>query len=167
MTLVKAPACFAAPVPATPSDGQGAAAECAEASPAGARPQPKAEGSGTSREVVTLITAGVGVAALSTGIVYEVLARSNNQKAAQLCQAGSEGGACADVAEFDRHRQLVSAGQRDRQIGFVALGVGGAALVTTAVLLLTASAQAHPDTTPELSVGLGTGDWGATLSGRF
>jgi hypothetical protein len=168
VTLAKAPPCFAAPAPATPGSGQRTAADCAEAPPAGARPLAKAEESdGSSRTVVTLLVAGVGVAGLTTGIAYELLARSNNREAAELCRAGSEGGSCADVAERDRHRRLASAADRDRQIGLVALSVGGAALVTTAVLLLTGHAQAHPDDTPELSMGLVDGHWGATLGGRF
>ena len=92
---------------------------------------------------------------------------SNNQKAAELCRAGSDGGSCTDVRELDRHEQLVSAGQRDRSIGFIALGVGGAALVTTAVLLLTGQAQPQPADAPEISLGLSDGAWGATLSGWF
>ena len=116
---------------------------------------------------MTLVVAGVGVAALTTGVVYELLAHSNNQKAAELCRAGSDGGSCTDVRELDRHEQLVSAGQRDRSIGFIALGVGGAALVTTAVLLLTGQAQPQPADAPEISLGLSDGAWGATLSGWF
>ena len=40
-------------------------------------------------------------------------------------------------------------------------------LVATAVLLLTGPAQARPEDAPELGVGVGNGNWGATLSGRF
>jgi hypothetical protein len=168
VTLAKTPACFAAPVPATPGSGQRTAADCAAAPPAGAPPQGNAETSDSSgRAVVTLVVAGVGVAGLTTGIVYELLARSNNHEAGKLCRAGSDGTSCASVAELDRHRQLVSAGDRDHRIGVVALSVGGAALVTTAVLLVTGAAQARPDDAPELSLGLVDGHWGATLGGRF
>ena len=165
ITLAKTPACFAAPVPATLGNGQ--RPDCAKAEPVGARPQGKADESGSTRQVVTWVVGGVGVAALTTGIVYQLQAHSNNQKAAELCRVGVNADSCATFVEHERHDDLVSAAQLDRQIGFVALGVGAAALVTTAVLLITQPGQEPSDDAPQVSVRMGDGGWGAALSGRF
>jgi hypothetical protein len=167
VTLAKAPACFAADPPAPPGSAQRAAADCAKVAPVGAQPQGKAEASGSSRAIVTWVAGGVGVAGLTTGVVYELMASSNNRKAADLCRSGGDSRSCSTAAEHARHQQLVDAAQSDRQVGLVALSVGGAALVTTAVLLLTGHAEEHPDDAPAVSVGLVDGGWGATLAGRF
>lgn len=97
-------------------------------------------GGGTNGQTVAaLIVGGVGLAAAATGTVFALQSRSDNAAALELCREPSpEGFGCRSDAERDRHSELVNAAKRERLIGFVGLGVGGAALVTAIILYATA-----------------------------
>ena len=109
---------------------------------------------------------GVGVAGLAVGTVFAVQGYNDNQQALKLCHAGDSGNDCNGKAESDRHEQLVSDAKRELLIGWIAIGVGGAAVVTSAVMLLTggeSSDRAALDVAPLWL----QGGAGAVVSGRF
>jgi hypothetical protein len=135
-------------------------------------------GASGASNVPAFVIGGVGLAAAAVGTVFLVQSRSDNSQALKLCHTpGADGKEhCADPAEQQRHSNLVSNATRDQVIGFVGIGVGGAAVITAAVMLLTSDSgqketamQVSPMWNMVASGGgaSGGGSWGATLSGRF
>ena len=123
-------------------------------------------GGGGGSKVPALVIGGIGVAGLAVGTVFAVQGYSDNQQALKLCHVGPSGNDCPDKPEHDRHDQLVDDAKRELLIGWVAIGVGGAAVVTSAVMLLTggeADDRAAFDVAPLWLAG----GAGATVSGRF
>jgi hypothetical protein len=75
---------------------------------------------------------------------------------------------CRDPDEQDRHTELVNDAQRGRLIGFVSLGVGGAALITAVILYVAADGdppahEASLDVAPLWAGGVR----GAAITGHF
>jgi hypothetical protein len=117
--------------------------------------------------VAGLVIGGVGIAALATGTVFALQGYSDNQAALELCRDGPDGRSCTDRPEQDRHTRLVNDAKREQLIGLVALGVGGAAVITATVLLLTSGGDDAERASLELAPSWADGGWGATLSGHF
>lgn len=82
-----------------------------------------AEADEDSAPVGAIITGGVGVAAVATGVVMLFLAKSTNNEALNEPVA---------LRAEELHQKAVS----QQTIGFVSFGVGGAALIAAGVLLL-------------------------------
>lgn len=142
------------------------AEEPKQAAPEATMAAPRDTGGGGSN-VAALVVGGVGLAALATGTVFALQAYSDNQEALDLC-VGRDGNTCEDPEERERHSQLVKDAKRERLIGLVTLGVGGAAVVTSVLLLVTANDGDEPEQAAlELTPGWAGGALGATLSGRF
>jgi hypothetical protein len=121
---------------------------------------------GGGSNVPALVIGGIGIAGLAVGTVFAVQGYNDNQQALKLCHVGPTGNDCNDKPESDKHDQLVSDAKRELLIGWVAIGVGGAAVVTSAVMLLTggeSSERAALDVAPLWLAG----GAGATVSGRF
>jgi hypothetical protein len=89
----------------------------------------------------------VGVAALATGAVFAFEFQSANSEAKALCP----GGTCRTFDEKARHDTLVSDARRDRVLGIVTAGAGGAALLTAGYLWWRA-ARARAAGTPVVSL---------------
>lgn len=144
----------------TPEEPQRAAPLMATAAPR--------DTAGGGANVAALVVGGVGLAALATGTVFALQAYSDNQEALDLC-LGRDGNTCSDPEERARHSQLVKDAKRERLIGLVTLGVGGAAVVTSVLLLLTASGGEDEveQVALQLTPAWGDGTFGATLSGQF
>jgi hypothetical protein len=117
--------------------------------------------------VAGLVIGGVGVAALATGTVFMLQGYSDNQEALKLCRAGADGKSCPDVPEHDRHEELVDDAKQEQLIGLVALGVGGAAVITATVLLLTSGGDTNEKAALGLAPVWADEGWSWTLSGRF
>jgi hypothetical protein len=123
-------------------------------------------GGGGGSKAPALVIGGIGIAGLAVGTVFAAQGYSDNQQALKLCHAGTSGNDCNDKAEQDKHDGLVEDAKRELLIGWVAIGVGGAAVVTSAVMLLTggeSSDRAGIDVAPLWLAG----GAGATVSGRF
>lgn len=123
-------------------------------------------GGGGSSKVPALVIGGIGIAGLAVGTVFAVQGYNDNQQALKLCHVGTSGNECNDRTERDKHDQLVDDAKRELLIGWVAIGVGGAAVVTSTVMLLTggeSSDRAAFDVAPLWLAG----GAGATVSGRF
>jgi hypothetical protein len=110
------------------------------------------------RRVIALSVGGVGAAAVATGLVFGVIARSNNRKSWAHC----DGNLC-DQAGVD----LVADAKRAANISTVLVAVGGAALVTGGVLWLTAPSAASGDASLSAAPLLGADQFGLALSGGF
>ncbi|HTV22330.1 MAG TPA: PEGA domain-containing protein [Polyangiaceae bacterium] len=153
----------AAPAPVTPIETGSANPPPVEADVDSSR-----GGGSNGQSVAALVVGGVGLAAVATGTIFALQSRSDNNAALELCRDddGMGGQGCRDDNEQRRHSELVDDAERERLIGFVGLGVGGAALITAVILYATAdssSGHAAVDVAP-----LFTGDVrGATLTARF
>jgi hypothetical protein len=123
-------------------------------------------GGGGGSKVPALVIGGVGIAGLAVGTVFAVQGYSDNQQALGLCHAGDSGNDCPDRTEHDKHDHLVDDAKRELLIGWVAIGVGGAAVVTSAVLLLTGGESSDSAAFDVAPLWL-AGGAGATVSGRF
>jgi hypothetical protein len=125
---------------------------------------------GNSQKVVAYIVGGVGVAALATGTVFMVQSRQSNSEALKLCHTIPEGETeetCGTDAEGDKLEELQSDARSKQTIALVGFGVGGAALITGAILYFTADDGAPSDTALNVSPLWMTGGWGASVSGSF
>ena len=107
--------------------------------------------------------AGLGVVALGVGTLFGLRYKSKNDEAKAICPSSS---GCSAV-EIDQHSHLLSDAKAYRTGAFIGFGVGGAALISAAVLYFapkrnsgTSGFQAAPFITHE-------GAWGATAVGNF
>jgi hypothetical protein len=123
-------------------------------------------GGGGSSKVPALVIGGIGIAGLAVGTVFAVQGYSDNQQALKLCHVGDSGNDCPNKPEHDKHDQLVDDAKRELLIGWVAIGVGGAAVVTSAVMLLTGGESSDSAAFDVAPLWL-AGGAGATVSGRF
>jgi hypothetical protein len=128
---------------------------------------PRDGGGDRGTSVAALVVGGIGVAALATGTVFALQGYADNREALKLCRSGTQQNECDGTPERERHEQLVSDAKREQLIGLVTLGIGGAAVVTATVLLLTASGDAPEQAALEVNPLWAEGKLGATLSGRF
>lgn len=158
---VTVPALEALPVAAVAEPEEPGRAEA----PADPGPAPDRGGGGAS--VAALVVGGIGVAALAAGTVFTLQGRADNDEALQLCRIGPEMNSCPDPAERERHESLVKDAKREQLIGLVTLGIGGAAVITATLLLLTASDGPTDQAALQLTPSWSEGKLGATLSGRF
>ncbi|MEO8183214.1 MAG: hypothetical protein ABI895_30650 [Deltaproteobacteria bacterium] len=122
---------------------------------------------GGGANVPALVIGGIGIAALATGTVFALQGYSDNQEALKLCRVGAEKKDCPNSSESERHEKLVDDAKREQLIGLVTLGVGGAAVVTATIILLTSGGDSREQAALELVPAWLDGGWGASLSGRF
>jgi hypothetical protein len=123
-------------------------------------------GGGGGSKAPALVIGGIGIAGLAVGTVFAVQGYNDNQQALKLCHVGESGDDCPNKPEHDKHDQLVSDAKRELLVGWIAIGVGGAAVVTSAVLLLTGG-ESNDRAAFDLAPLWLTGGAGATVSGRF
>jgi hypothetical protein len=130
-----------------------------------AAPHDRADSGGPN--VAALVIGGVGVAALITGTVFALQGRADNNEALKLCRTPTpDGERCPTIPEQERHDELVADARREQTIAYVSWAVGGAAVITSAVLFLSSSGGSE---TGALAIAptWAQDSWGATLSGRF
>jgi hypothetical protein len=126
-------------------------------------------GSGSNgQSVAALIVGGVGLAAVATGTIFAIESRSDNNAALKLCRTVSNGmEGCQDDNEQRRWSDLVDAAERERMIGFIAFGVGGAALVTAIILYATADGPQGREAAVSVAPVWAADVRGAALTARF
>jgi hypothetical protein len=127
---------------------------------------------GDGRKVAALVVGGAGVAVVAVGTVFALKSRSDNAEALKLCRVPSpDGGAdtCPTLAEDERHRTLVDDAKKWQLLAIGGFAVGGAALITATILLVTGDDDTDAGSARAVRFDplLGEGNWGATLSGRF
>jgi hypothetical protein len=113
------------------------------------------------------VLGGTAAAAVATGVVFNVLARSENEKAEGMCE-GSTNGVCtvdssADKQELQDH---LDAAKTHRTISYVSFGIGGLAMVGGAVILLTSDPK-QPVRSTWLSPRVGAKSASVFLGGNF
>jgi hypothetical protein len=160
------------------SDAAAAAPPTPElAPPAAAEPPVEADvpaarsGRSSGQTVTALVVGGVGLAAVATGTIFAIQSRSDNAEALKLCRIPvpmENREDCADLDEQRRHTDLIDSAERNRLIGFIGFGVGGAALITAAILFATADTDSDaPKSAFEIAPLWAGGVRGAALSGSF
>lgn len=130
------------------------------------------QGSGVGRTVATLALSAVAVGGIATAVVFAIQSKNETGAAKKLCTGGEDGATCAGldggIAERDEalgHRENA---KRAALISYVGLGVGGAALVGTAILLLTGSGDDGDEARDaQLAPVLGPEFAGLSVSGQF
>jgi hypothetical protein len=127
------------------------------------------DGGSNGSNVAALVVGGVGLAAAATGTIFAIQSRSDNSAALELCHTpdanGMEG--CQDGNEQRRHTELVDDAERGRMIGFIGIGIGGAALITAVILYATADGPSGREAAFDVAP-VWTGDVrGAALTARF
>jgi hypothetical protein len=117
-----------------------------------------------AQKTIALVTAGVGVVGIGVGAVFFANYKSKNDQASGICVASDP---CTpdDVAN---HTGLVDDAKKARTLGFVGVGVGGAALVAGAILFLTApNAPTAPSTGLTAGPFIAQGAVGAQVGGTW
>jgi serine/threonine-protein kinase len=137
--------------------------------------------SGAGRVVATVLLGGLGVGGVVTGTIFGLEARSETNAARSLCTGGADGALCdrdreqpnfdggvAEEGELQNHREEAD---RAALISYVAFGVGGAALIGSAILLFTGSSgddsSGDGPSEAELRPTFGPDYAGFAVSGRF
>jgi hypothetical protein len=120
----------------------------------------------------TLLLAGVGAGGVVTGVIFGLKTNSETEKAQQLCNGGPDGNDCDSMDPADEEAEMYDHRDKAKQartISYVAFGAGGAALIGSAVLWLTAPSgrsggeSAGLQMKPTLAPGLAS----LTLRGTF
>jgi hypothetical protein len=115
------------------------------------------------------VIGGVGVAALATGTIFMVQSRQDDSAARELCRERNAMGQweCASDVEEARFHSLVKDAKREQLIGLIGFGVGGAAMITAAVLLFTADDGSPGEQALSVSPLWTEAGWGASVAGSF
>jgi hypothetical protein len=132
-------------------------------------PTPRSGGS-DGQKVGAFVVGGIGLAAAATGTFFLVQSRKDNASALKLCRMANPDGtqSCANDAEQDRLKTLQDDARRGALIGFVGLGVGGAALVTAVILYANADGGSEPrEAALDVAPLWADGVHGAMITGRF
>jgi hypothetical protein len=131
---------------------------------------PRADGA-SGQKVAALVVGGVGLAAAATGTFFLIQSRLDNADALELCREPTDDPdveRCVDLDEQKRLEDLQKDARRGALIGFVGVGIGGAALITAVILYATADGDSAPreaaiDVAPLWAGGV----HGATITARF
>jgi hypothetical protein len=156
----------AAPVAGAPgSTSPGSASSSANAGPSPAAATTDVGPSAGRSRALPYTLAGIGLAGLAIGTVFEIKSRSTNSDALGICPDDS---ACAQ-SDIDRHDGLVSDAKTDQLIAIIGAGVGAASLVTAVVLLTTQHAAPTAQGRSGFSLDFAGGPAGASVlaKGRF
>jgi iron complex outermembrane receptor protein len=109
---------------------------------------------GRGKRIAGLITAGMGLAAVGTGVYFELQSRDARSKIDELFEDGGEWS--------DEFARLEKRADRDRTIGIVMFASGGVALVTGVVVYYLGWKDGR-----RVDVGLGPGEAGASVRVSF
>jgi hypothetical protein len=122
------------------------------------------------QKVAAWVVGGIGVAAAATGTVFAIQSRSDNASAEKLCHVPTEVPGvetCGSDEEQERLTGHQNDARRNRLIGFIGIGAGGAALVTAVILYATAGEVRSERASLEIEPLWGSGVRGAAISGHF
>jgi hypothetical protein len=135
--------------------------------------------SGGGRTVATIALSAVAVGGIATGVVFAIQSKNETDAAKKLCTGGEDGATCVrgielpgfdgGGAERDEALGHRDSAKRAALVSYVGLGVGGAALVGTAIMLLTGSGADDGDEAQgaRLAPVLGPDLAGLSVSGQF
>jgi hypothetical protein len=143
-----------APTPAPPP-----AAREEVPAPLGPKPPVVDENPGHGKKVTGAVIAGLGAAAIVTGIVFGIQASSQADKVSQLSLSGGTWSTTFADAE--------SSGQRDQTISYVAIGVGAAAVVGGTILYVMGATEHTAPAPAPVALGLRPGGADLVVTWRY
>ncbi len=116
---------------------------------------------GRTRRMAAIATGGGGVVLVGVGVVFGVLARGERDRVSQLC-----GGAIdrCDPSGYDEATLHHARAGRDALLGNLGIGLGAAAVITGAVLFLTAP---RGERATRISTSIAPGNVGLVVAGSF
>jgi nucleoid-associated protein YgaU len=138
----------------------------AQAAAAAPSPAPTASSSPNPLRVVGYVVGGLGVVGLGLGTFFHVQASKENTLALDTCTGGASGNQCQSDADFGNHNSHVSSAKSDRAVSYASLGVGAAALVTGAILVIAGHPREEPAATAFLPI-IERDRLGCSVSGAF
>ena len=103
---------------------------------------------GSAQKTIGFVVGGAGVVGLGTGLAFGLMRNANVDERDKICPSSVH----CSVSEGERVEELTDQGKKNATVSNIAFGVGGAALLLGAVLVLTAgdskesgkpSAQVH------------------------
>jgi len=130
-----------------------------ETAPPVERADPKAR----RRNAYAYMIGGLGVVSVGVGTFLAIKYKSKNSAAEDICPS-SVGCSQSDI---DRHSELVSDAKAFRTGAFIGIGVGAAALITSAALFLAPSASTSAGSFRTAPFVTADGSWGAVAVGSF
>ncbi|HEX2657016.1 MAG TPA: hypothetical protein VHU40_02035 [Polyangia bacterium] len=157
----QAPAATSAPTPLIAAPAP--ASDSAETAP---RPLPAAAREDDSFLNATTVTLGLGIVSLAAGATSYMLGVSDHHKVTGSAGYGAMGQ--VDPLTEAQAQAYVDAGKTKKLIGVIAMGVGGALVATSAILLM-AGSNAETRAPGQVAIGVAPmGDGGRfVLQGRF
>jgi hypothetical protein len=156
-----------------------AAVEPASPEPPATPEESASGGIGSGRLVTSSVLAVVGAAGIATGTIFGLHARSETNKARQLCVGGTDRSSCdrgqglagfdggvAELRELEQHRK-----DRDRAalLSYASFGVGAASLAASAIVLFSAPSSSSSSSSAAIQFEplLGKGVLGTGFYGHF
>jgi formate hydrogenlyase subunit 3/multisubunit Na+/H+ antiporter MnhD subunit len=135
-------------------------------------------GLSSGRIVTSSLLAIVGAGSIAAGTVFALQSKNETAAARKLCVGGENGTLCnrdqslpgfdsgvAERAELQEHRNEA---KDDATISYICWGVGGASLIASALVLLTAPTESGNDAASlEFTPMLAPNSLGTMLSGHF
>jgi hypothetical protein len=100
---------------------------------------------------------------VGVGTLLAIKYKSKNSDAEAICPSSVN---CTE-SEIDHHAELLSDAKTFRTGAFIGLGVGAAALITSAALFLAPSSAASTANLRAAPFVTADGSWGAVAVGRF
>jgi hypothetical protein len=156
-----------APAPVEPAPTALAATAPPPSGPVSAPPpaQPPASDRGSTQRTIGYVVGGAGVVGLAVGAIFGFKSKSKASNREDVC---GPAGLCTTTAEVDEINRLSDEARSAGTVASVSLAVGGAALATGIVLLLTAP-SGEPKAAGAIDVRpwVGPGVAGAALGGAW
>jgi len=126
-------------------------------------PAPPGDAKDRRRTTYASVIGGLGIVSVGVGTFLAVKYKAKNSDAEEICPSSVN---CTQ-AEIDRHAELISDAKTFRAGAFVGLGVGAAALITSAALFLAPSSSASRGGFAAAPFVTADGSWGAVAAGIF
>lgn len=132
--------------------------------PAQTKPQDQGQRGANSQTTVGWVLGGVGVAGVALGTYFGLQVNSKNKAADQVCPTNVH----CSIQDRNNYNSAISDAKSDRTISIVGLALGGAALTSGFILILSAPSSNSTTTgfrvSPSVDAG---GRVGATLQGAW
>ncbi|HVJ18543.1 MAG TPA: tetratricopeptide repeat protein [Polyangiaceae bacterium] len=119
----------------------GPAAPAAAATTPAPAPEPGEQSSGGGVKTLGFVLGGVGVLGLGAGLVFNLNARSDAERAGEACTELPDGNTCRDSKDLTDYRDAVDSAETNRTLSYVGFGIGAAALATGITLILVGGSE--------------------------
>lgn len=126
-------------------------------------PSAKSDPKSRRRSAYAYVIGGLGVVSVGVGTVLALKYKAKNDDAKEICP---DGVGCSQ-SDVDHHEELVSDAKTFRTGAFIGIGIGAAALITSAALFLAPSSTTSVTSVHAAPFVAADGSWGAVATGRF